>query len=134
MRISKNFKTFMQRAQVMRVATLSKKGFPQVVPVCPVFLNNKVYFVTDMGTAKLKNMQRHRKVAAVFDHYDPSWRGLKGIAIQGTPKFIRSGDAFYDLRARFYRKFPPYKKKAAFDVGDSVIVEISPKKSFSWQE
>ena len=134
MRISKNFKTFMQRAQVMRVATEGKNGFPHVVPVCPVFHNNKVYFVTDVGTAKMKNMQRHPKVSAVFDHYDRSWRGLKGIVIQGTPKFIRGGHAFYELRARFYRKFPPYKKKAPFDVGESVIVEITPKNSFSWEE
>jgi nitroimidazol reductase NimA-like FMN-containing flavoprotein (pyridoxamine 5'-phosphate oxidase superfamily) len=134
MRISNNFKTFMQRAQVMRVATLGKGGFPHVVPVCPVFHANKIYFVTDAGTAKFTNMQRHPKVAAVFDQYDPSWRRLKGILIQGTPKFIRSGAAFFDLRARFYRKFPPYKKKAPFDVGESVIVEITPKKSFSWQE
>lgn len=134
MRISKNFKTFMQRAQVMRVATLAKDGSPHVVPVCPLFHGDRIYFVTDMGTTKFKNMQRHPKVGAVFDHYNPSWRGLKGIMIQGTPKFIRGGDAFYDLRARFYRKFPPYKKKAAFDVGESVIVEITPRKSFSWSE
>src|SRR5262245_18997534 len=132
MAISKNFKTFMQRAQVMRVATLGKDGYPHVMPVCPVLHDDKIYFVTDMGTAKFKNMQRHRQVAAVLDHYNPSWRGLKGIMIRGTATFVRDGDAFYDLRARFYRKFPPYKKKAPFEVGESVIVEITPQKSFSW--
>lgn len=104
------------------------------MPVCPVFHRSKVYFVTDVGTVKIKNMQRHPKVAAVFDHYAPSWRGLKGIMIRGTPKLIRSGKAFYDLRERFYRKFPPYKKNSPFDVGESVIVEITPRKSFTWEE
>jgi nitroimidazol reductase NimA-like FMN-containing flavoprotein (pyridoxamine 5'-phosphate oxidase superfamily) len=134
MRISKDFKTFVQRAQVMRFASVGRGGFPHVVPVCPLFYENKIYFVTDVGTVKLKNIQRHARVAAVFDHYDPSWRGLKGIMIQGTPKIIRRGDSFYDLRQRFYRKFPPYKKNSPFDVGESVIVEITPRKSFSWAE
>jgi nitroimidazol reductase NimA-like FMN-containing flavoprotein (pyridoxamine 5'-phosphate oxidase superfamily) len=134
MRISKNFKTFIQRAQVMRFASVNKDGFPHVVPVCPLFHQNKIYFVTDMETVKLKNMQRHHKVAAVFDHYEPSWHGLKGIMVQGTPKIIRRGDTFYDLRQRFYRKFPPYKKNSPFDVGESVIIEITPRKNFSWAE
>jgi nitroimidazol reductase NimA-like FMN-containing flavoprotein (pyridoxamine 5'-phosphate oxidase superfamily) len=134
MRIRQGFKTFMQRAQVMRFASVNKSGFPHVVPVCPVFYENKIYFVTDVGTAKLGNIQRHPRVAAVFDHYEPSWRGLKGIMIQGKPRIIRNGEMFYKIRDLLYKKFPPYKKNSPFEVGESVIVEITPKKGFSWQE
>jgi nitroimidazol reductase NimA-like FMN-containing flavoprotein (pyridoxamine 5'-phosphate oxidase superfamily) len=134
MRIRKNFKTFLLRAQVMRFASVNKDGFPHVVPVCPLFHENKIYFVTDLGTVKLGNIERRPKVAVVFDHYEPSWRGLKGIMIQGRPKVIRRGDVFYKLRDRLYKKYPPYKKNSPFDVGESVIVEITPRKGFSWQE
>jgi nitroimidazol reductase NimA-like FMN-containing flavoprotein (pyridoxamine 5'-phosphate oxidase superfamily) len=134
MRIRKNFKTFILRSQVMRFASINKDGFPHVVPVCPLFYENKIYFVTDLGTVKLANMERKPKVALVFDHYEPSWRGLKGIMIQGKPKIIRRGEDFQELRDRFYRKYPPYRKNSPFDVGESVIVEITPRKGFSWQE
>jgi nitroimidazol reductase NimA-like FMN-containing flavoprotein (pyridoxamine 5'-phosphate oxidase superfamily) len=134
MRIPKGFKRFLLRAQVMRFASLNKNGFPHVVPVCPLFYENRIYFVTDIGTVKLGNISRTPKVAAVFDHYEPSWRGLKGIMIQGTTKIIRRGELFYKLRDQLYKKFPPYKKNSPFDVGESVIVEITPRKGFSWAE
>src|SRR5919201_11884 len=132
MRVPKGFKSFMLRAQVMRFSSLAKDGFPHVVPVSPVFYENKIYFATDVGSVKLRNIQRNPKVAAVFDHYDPSWRGLKGIMIQGTTKIIARGDMFYKIREQLYKKFPPYKKNAPFDVGETVIVEITPRDAFSW--
>ena len=118
----------------MRFASINKDGSPHVVPVCPVFYRKKIYFATDTGTVKLRNIKQNPKVAAVFDHYTPTWRGLKGMMMQGKAKIIRRGEIFYTIREQLYRKFPPYKKNSPFDIGESVIIEITPRRGFSWAE
>ena len=123
---------FLRDAPVIRVATVSRQGRPQVTPVCHVELGGKIYWASDLDTAKLANIQRHRTVAAVADTYKATWRKMGGVMVQGRAKVIRGGPVFREVREQLYRKFSVYKSNSPFEEGESVIIELTPTRLVNW--
>ncbi len=123
---------FLKAAPVIRVATVNRRGKPQVTPVCHVEHKGKIYWASDPGTAKLANLHRHRSVALVADTYKADWQNMGGVMAQGTAKLIRGGPQFRQIRGLLYRKFRIYKSNAPFEEGESVIIEVTPSKLVSW--
>lgn len=52
--------------------------------------------------------------------------------VKGTAKIIRNGRLFLAVRDRLYKKFRVYKSNAGFDQGEAAIIEVTPKRRFSW--
>lgn len=123
---------FLSDAPVIRVATISKNGRPQVTPVCHVVSQGKIYWASDFDAVKLANLKRHRWVAIVADEYRADWHNMGGVMAQGTAKIIREGPAFRRIRGLLYRKFKVYKSNAPFEEGEAAIVELTPAKLFNW--
>ena len=123
---------FLSDAPVIRVATISKNGRPQVTPVCHVVSQGKIYWASDFDAVKLANLKRHRWVAIVADEYRADWHNMGGVMAQGTAKVIREGPVFRRIRGLLYRKFRVYKSNAPFDEGEAAIVELTPAKLFNW--
>ena len=123
---------FLSDAPIIRVATVSKNGRPQVTPVCHVVSQGKIYWATDFGAVKLANLKRHRWVALVADEYRANWRNTGGVMAQGTAKVFREGPVFRRVRGLLYRKFPVYKRNAPFDEGEAAIIEVTPSNLVSW--
>ena len=123
---------FLGKAPVIRVATVDRRGKPQVTPVCHVEFKGKIYWASDPETAKLSNIARRRSVALVADIYKGNWRKMGGVMAQGTAKIIRTGPAFREIRDRLYRKFKVYKSNAPFEEGESVIIEVTPTRLVNW--
>ncbi len=123
---------FLGKAPVIRVATVSGEGKPQVTPVCHVEFKGRIYWASDLDTAKLANIVRHRWVALVADTYKSSWRNMGGVMTQGKAKVIRRGPLFRKIRDLLYRKFKVYKSNAAFEEGESVIIEVTPSRLVNW--
>jgi nitroimidazol reductase NimA-like FMN-containing flavoprotein (pyridoxamine 5'-phosphate oxidase superfamily) len=123
---------FLSDAPVIRVATVNRKGKPQVTPVCHVVWKGKIYWASDLDAKKLANLERDRAVALVADEYKNNWHKTGGVTMQGSAKTIRKGPVFLEARRRLYKKFKVYESNAGFEEGEAVIIEVTPKKRFSW--
>lgn len=124
-------KDFVNVARVARLATASREGVPHNVPVCPVFDNGRIYFGTEAGVKKVKNIRANPQVALVFDDYVEAWDQLRGILIQGTARVVEQ-KKFRRLRKKIYAKYLQYEATAPLEEGESVIVEVTPRHKFSW--
>jgi nitroimidazol reductase NimA-like FMN-containing flavoprotein (pyridoxamine 5'-phosphate oxidase superfamily) len=123
---------FLGKAPIIRVATVSRQGRPQVTPVCHVEFKGKIYWASDPDTAKLANIARRRSIALVADTYKSNWRNMGGVMAQGRPRVIRRGPLFRKVRELLYRKFKVYKSNAPFEEGESVIIEVTPSRLVNW--
>jgi nitroimidazol reductase NimA-like FMN-containing flavoprotein (pyridoxamine 5'-phosphate oxidase superfamily) len=123
---------FLSDAPVIRVATVNRKCKPQVTPVCHLVWKEKIYWASDFDAAKLANLEHRRGVALVADKYKANWHKMGGVMVHGTAKIIRSGPLFREIRKRLYKKFKVYESNAGFEEGEAAIIEVTPKRRFSW--
>lgn len=132
MRLKKAEARFIQWERVCRVASADSTGVPHVVPVCHVLVDGKIYFASGDGAKKLRNLEVNPRVALTFDLYTDTWESLKGVTVLGRAKLIARGPRFRKIRSALYRKYPQYPDEAAIEERDSVIVEVTPTRVFSW--
>ena len=130
-RLTKKLAEFVQLERVCRVATSGAAGMPHVVPVCHALGGGKLYIGSGTGR-KMKNLVENPQVTVVVDVYSDAWSLLRGVMIQGRAKLVRRGPGFRRGRDLLYRKYPQYRREAALSPSDSVIVEITPTRVFSW--
>jgi PPOX class probable F420-dependent enzyme len=118
--------------RVARVATVSAEGVPHVVPVCHVLLDGKLYFGSGDDATKVRNLRANPRVTVLVDVYSDHWGTLRGVMVQGRARLIERGAPFRRIRARLYAKYPQYRRQAAIEPADSVVVEVTPVRVFSW--
>jgi nitroimidazol reductase NimA-like FMN-containing flavoprotein (pyridoxamine 5'-phosphate oxidase superfamily) len=114
------------------VATVSAEGVPHLVPVCHVLAGQKLYFGSGKDGAKVRNVKANPRITVTVDEYSDHWDGLKGVMVQGRARLIERGPEFTRIRGVLYEKYPQYSKEAALATSDSVIVEVTPTRVFTW--
>lgn len=132
MRLKKSEREFLAFQRVCRVATVSRSGLPHNVPVCPILDDDRIYFASEAGAVKLRNIRATRHVALAFDEYTEAWSGLKGIVVWGAGRTIEAGPVFRRIRKLLYLRYPQYDGFAALEEKEAVIVEVIPTRTFSW--
>jgi nitroimidazol reductase NimA-like FMN-containing flavoprotein (pyridoxamine 5'-phosphate oxidase superfamily) len=132
MRIKKAVADLIHRERICRVATAGTSGMPHLVPVCQVVDGGKIYFASGKDGRKVLNVQANPRVAVTVDLYSEAWAHLKGVMVQGDAALIHKGPRFRKIRALLYEKYPQYPDDAALDESDSVIVEVTPTRVFTW--
>ena len=132
MRLKKAMARLIEWERVCRVATSGPSGTPHLVPVCHVVADGKIYFGSGHDGRKVLNLRANPRIAVTVDLYSDAWSHLKGVMVQGTAALIEKGPRFRKVRALLYRKYPQYPDEAALDESDSVIVEVTPTRVFSW--
>jgi PPOX class probable F420-dependent enzyme len=130
-RLTRKVAEFVQLERVCRVATAGAAGMPHVVPVCHVLSGGKLYIGSGKGR-KVKNLAENPQVTVVVDVYSDAWSTLRGVMLQGRAKVVARGPGFRRGRDLLYRKYPHYRRDAALSPSDSVIIEITPTRVFSW--
>ena len=123
---------FIRWARVCRVATVSLEGIPHLVPVCHVLAGQKIYFGSGDDGTKIRNLKANPRMTVTVDEYSDHWDGLKGAMVQGHARLIERGPEFTRIRDLLYEKYPQYPKEAALATSDSVIVEVTPTRVFTW--
>ena len=123
---------FIRWARVCRVATVSAEGVPHLVPVCHVLAREKLYFGSGKDATKVRNLKANPRITVTVDEYSDHWAGLKGVMLQGHARLIERGPEFTRIRDLLYEKYPQYPKEAALATSDSVIVEVTPSRVFTW--
>jgi PPOX class probable F420-dependent enzyme len=130
--LSKTLADFVAWERVCRVATTGAAGVPHLVPVCHVVAGGKIYFASGDDARKAKNLRDNPRVTVTVDVYSDHWGTLKGVMVQGRARLIERGPRFRQVRDRLYRKYPQYPREAAISPSDSLIVEVTPTRVFSW--
>lgn len=92
----------------------------------------KIYFGSGDDARKVLNLRENPQIAVTVDLYSEDWSNLKGAMVTGRAALIERGPRFKQARARLYAKFPQYAAEAALTTADSVIVEVTPMKVFTW--
>lgn len=131
MRWRKTEKDFVESARVARLATTDAKSITHNVPICPLLDNGKLYFGTEAGAKKVRNITANANVALTFDDYTEAWERLAGIMIQGQASIVNARK-FREIRRKIYTKYPQYQSAAPLTDGESAIIEIIPHEKFSW--
>jgi PPOX class probable F420-dependent enzyme len=131
-KLTKKVAEFVAWERVCRVATCGAAGIPHVVPVCHVLRAGNVYLGSGDDARKVKNIAENPNVTVVVDAYSDAWSTLRGVMIQGRARLIERGPAFRRIRDLLYRKYPQYPREAALSPSDSVIVEVRPRRVFTW--
>ncbi len=121
-----------ERERVCRVATVGRRGTPHVVPVCQVVQGGRIYFASGRKGRKALNLAENPGVALTVDLYSEDWAHITGVMVQGRAALIARGPKFRRIRALLYRKYPQYAREAAIDESDSVVVEVTPTRVFTW--
>ena len=132
MRMKKTVADLVHRERICRVATAGPSGMPHLVPVCQVVDDGKIYFASGTKGRKVLNVKANPRVAVTVDLYSEAWAHLKGVMVQGDAALIERGPRFRKIRALLYEKDPQYPDDAALDESDSVIVEVTPTRVFTW--
>ena len=132
MRMTKATARLLERERVCRVATAGRRGMPHLVPVCQVVAGGKIYFASGNDGRKALNLAENPQVVVTVDLYSEDWAHLKGVMVQGRARLIPRGATFRRIRALLYKKYPQYPREAALDESDSVVVEVTPTRVFTW--
>ena len=132
MRLKKVEREFIAYQRVCRVATVSRDGRPHNVPVCPILEGDRIYFASAADGVKVQNVRATGQVALAYDEYTEAWPGLKGILIWGTGRVVEAGLSFRRVRKLLYRRFPQYESHAPLEEKQSVIIEVTPTRTFGW--
>jgi nitroimidazol reductase NimA-like FMN-containing flavoprotein (pyridoxamine 5'-phosphate oxidase superfamily) len=132
MRLRRTHAEFLALQRVAHVATASAKGVPHVVPVCLCVEGGRLYFASGKTGRKLLNLRANSSIAVSADDYSEAWDGLRGVTVQGTARIHARSATFRRIRRRLYQKYPQYRTEAALGDGDSVVVEITPRRVFTW--
>jgi hypothetical protein len=80
----------------------------------------------------VRNIRQTGRVALTFDEYSEAWSGLKGVLLSGAGRIIEAGPVFRRIRKLLYQRFPQYEEFAALEEHASVLVEVTPARTFSW--
>jgi nitroimidazol reductase NimA-like FMN-containing flavoprotein (pyridoxamine 5'-phosphate oxidase superfamily) len=130
--------TMVEQSDVLRLAFVDRQGFPRVVPVWFVLINEVYYIGIGTASAKWKAMQRNPRVGWAIDggtrdHY-------QGVSMRGLAEEVCEADG----RARVYdalaRKYFGAAADAEFeslfgrvDDPESVYVRLSPEAALTWE-
>jgi nitroimidazol reductase NimA-like FMN-containing flavoprotein (pyridoxamine 5'-phosphate oxidase superfamily) len=131
MKLTAKEKDFVQCLRVARVATVASDSVPHNVPVCPLFENNKIYFGTERGARKMRNIEVNPNVTVVFDDYTEAWEYIRGVMFQGKARVVNAKE-FRQFRKKIYAKYSQYERRSPLGDRDSAIVEVTPTRKFSW--
>ncbi|MEM3491973.1 MAG: pyridoxamine 5'-phosphate oxidase family protein [Nitrososphaerota archaeon] len=118
---------FIHNNELCRLATLMPDGKPHIVPICYIFYNNNFYMVTDLGTAKLRNIKNNPEVAILIDTYKPN----KAILMWGKASILTEGEEFKEVSKLFFKKFY-WARVDRWDEGEAAIIKVTPYRKIFW--
>jgi PPOX class probable F420-dependent enzyme len=132
MQLKKSIAKWFELERICRVATAGSQGMPHLVPVCQVVADGKIYFASGNDGRKSLNLAENPRVAVTVDIYSDDWSHLKGAMVQGRARLFARGPRFRKIRALLYKKYPQYRREAELDESDSVVIEVTPVRVFTW--
>ena len=142
-------KEFLNQEHVGRIASIDKNGFPQIIPMNFVFLNDAIYMHSHTKGEKLDNIKKNQKVGFEVDREleflpsyfeDPNDASLAdtlyiSVVIKGTGKIVEDKEEKTLALNGLIEKYQPegfYEPiNSKMQVLDEVaIIKVTPTESF----
>jgi PPOX class probable F420-dependent enzyme len=130
--------SFLARAQVAYLATVSPDGRPHIVPVTFAYDGKHVWIALDekrksvepMRLKRVRNIQANPHVALLVDRYSEDWNRLAWVRVDGTARILVRGKA-HDAAIRLLReKYPQYRK---MKIETRPVIQISVERVVEWE-
>lgn len=110
-------KTFLRQSRLGHLATSTRNGRPNVVPICYAFDGKMIYSSIDQkpkraqpqNLRRVKNIIENPKVSLVVDAYSENWRKLRYVLVHGTAEIIQNGREHRHAIALLRKKYPQYR-------------------------
>jgi general stress protein 26 len=127
------------------VCTVNRRNQPHITPVFFIYdhLHQKIFFITNEKSVKVRNMKENPKVSITVDIRDPvNPFNNEGVLVQGTgeikerePIYFLSEDTlrlYYDIYQDFKEKYQAVVENKPLGEND-VIVQINIWKMVYWK-
>ena len=132
---------FLESRYVARIATCSSSAVPHVSPI--YFANDTaaIFFVTEYGTRKFKDISENKRVSLVVDEFDADWlHGISGgtetrekaVVIQGIAEIQTEGNVYVQMYQKLLEKYPDYKSDKNWKPGELPIIRVRINNVVTW--
>jgi PPOX class probable F420-dependent enzyme len=131
---------FIKNHYKMVLATVDKRGFPQVTPIWYVVAGKRIFFRAQPYKKKIKNILNSPQVCGVVEDGD-KYSELRGVMVQGFAKIVDTDKPLrkhvFATLAEKYLKLRDTEKmpktwQNSFGKEHRVVVEIRPTNFVSW--
>ena len=126
---------FLHRQRVGRLATVTPRGGPHVIPVCYAVVGDRIYSVVDEKPKRTQRLQRLRNLEAnpaaalLVDRYDADWSRLAWVLLRGRAEtVVENGERRVALEALRER----YRQYRSMALEDAPLLRISPQRINTW--
>jgi PPOX class probable F420-dependent enzyme len=125
--LSRSERDFLSGRKLARVATIDPDGVPHVVPVMYAFAEETLWFSSDPGDRKARNLRANPVAALVADEPPPV---KSGVTVSGPAILIEDGEAFERAQDHLAAAGAGGKRRAP---GEQVYVRLTPSDVASWR-
>jgi PPOX class probable F420-dependent enzyme len=132
-------RAWLQRAPVAHLATASPDGWPHVVPITFVWLDERLYTALDakpkrVAVARLRrvrNLLANPRVAVVVDRYSDDWARLGYVLLEGYGQLVTDTAGVERACAALRAKYPPYRA-GPLRLEAAPVIAIEPVRAVEW--
>jgi PPOX class probable F420-dependent enzyme len=128
---------FIQQARVGHLATSTRRGIPQVIPICFEFDGRCIYTAIDqkpkraeaMKLRRVLNITQNPEISFIVDRYDEDWRKLGYVIVRGKAKILPTGQEHDHALFLLKRKYRQYRQ---MNLHNRPVIRIIPTKITAW--
>jgi nitroimidazol reductase NimA-like FMN-containing flavoprotein (pyridoxamine 5'-phosphate oxidase superfamily) len=128
---------FIEDGWTLQVASNGPKGYPHLVAMWYVIIDDCIHFTTFAKSQKILNLRRDPKITAMLES-GKAYQELKGWVIEGTAELIDDTQFTANVMARVGAKYngvpvPTDTPEAALKAASKrITVRIDPVDTYSW--
>ncbi len=121
-------RAFITEHRLCRLATVGSDGVPHVVPVMYAFAEDALWFSSDPGDRKARNLRSNPRAALVVDEPPPV---KAGVTVSGPVQVFEDGDGFEHAQDVLGAAGAGSKRRMA--PGEQVYGRLEPVDVASWK-
>ena len=130
---------FLDSEPTGRIASIDKNGYPQIIPMNFVFVNDVIYMHSHVKGEKLENIMRNNKVGFEVDKnleflpsyfFDPNDASLANtfyisVVIKGECKLVNEKNEMTTALNSLMKKYQPEGKYEPIKLQDNVLNHVA---------
>jgi len=109
---------FLLESRLAHLATSTKNGKPQVIPICYVYDGDSLYSSIDekpkrrspTQLQRVLNIVENPSVSLVVDRYEEDWSKLKYVLVRGSAEIVHTGEEHEHAVQLLREKYAQYRQ------------------------
>ncbi len=130
--------SFIADHRVARLATISAKRQPHIVPVVYAYDGDHIYIVLDekpkrvspLNLQRVRNIAFNSRVSLIIDDYDEDWKKLAWVRVDGIAKILSHGVTGVRAIELLRAKYPQYR---LMKLEDKPVIQMTIRKKTHWE-